>query len=257
MVGIFDSGVGGLTVLDAVRRLLPGLSLRYLADGAHFPYGGRPAAEVEARSLVLTGQLVDEGCRLVVVACNTATSAALPTLRARVAVPIVGMEPALKPALARRTAGKVVVLVTPATARGERLARLCRELDDEQRVLVLPMPGLADLVEAGEIQGERIEGMLRRALADVEPGCLVLGCTHYGFLRPLLQHLVGPEVEILDAAEPVARRVQHQLRAHGLEAPTVGPARIRVSTTGDAAGFEATLTRLRAAGGLSPWPPDP
>jgi glutamate racemase len=248
-VGIFDSGVGGLTVAAALHRLLPALPIRYIADTAFFPYGERSAAEVEARAHALTARLVDEGCALVVVACNTASSAALERLRADFDVPIVGMEPPLKPATERTRSGRVAVLATPGTVSGERLARLRDAHGGDVDVVTLAMPGLADLVEGGEVDGERVQRMLRDALdsAGDDIDEIALGCTHYGFLRPALEAMVDADVEILEAAEPVARRVEHQLRAHGIQVPEGVEQPVRCDATGDIASFAATVERLRAA----------
>jgi glutamate racemase len=258
-VGIFDSGVGGLTVAAAVHSLLPAQPLRYIADTAFFPYGERPPEEVEARSAALTAQLIQEGCGLVVVACNTASSAALERLRAQFpSTPIVGMEPPLKPAAERTRSGRVAVLVTPATARGERLARLQAAYAGGADVVTVPMPGLADLVEAGEVSGERVEQALRRALdgiaaTDGKPvDEVALGCTHYGFLRPALETILGPDVEVIDAAEAVARRVKHQLEAHGFDIPEGIAVPVIATATGDPLAFEATVERLRAALAILP-----
>ena len=255
-VGIFDSGVGGLTVVEALHRLLPSLPIRYIADSAYFPYGERSAEEVETRAAALTTQLVAEGCVLVVVACNTASSAALERLRQRFAVPIVGMEPPLKPAAERTKTGKVAVLATPATVRGERLARLQDAHARAVTVVMVPMPGLADLVERGEIEGERVRTLLRGALDAMarEVDEVALGCTHYGFLRSALEAMLGPGVEVLDAAEPVARHVVRQLAARGIALPDASDpeAIIRCSTTGDVEAFAATVARLRAADALLP-----
>jgi glutamate racemase len=251
MVGVFDSGVGGLTVAAAIRRLMPALPILYIADTAYFPYGERSEEEVSARALALGEQLVELGCNLIVVACNTASSAALEALRARFEVPVVGMEPPLKPAAEHTRSGRVLVLATPSTARGERLQRLHRDHGGDAQIETLPMPGLADLVEAGEIDGPRIEAALASALAGpLAAGTdeIALGCTHYGFLRPALARLLPAGVEVLDAAEPVARRVRQQLEAHGLEIPQGRALHVTCLATGDPQAFAATIERLRAAG---------
>ena len=256
-VGIFDSGVGGLTVAEALHRLLPALPLRYVADTACFPYGDRTDAVVRERALTLSERLVDEGCSLLVVACNTASSAALERLREAVGVPVVGMEPPLKPAVQRSRSGRVAVLVTPGTARGARLARLHDSYGAGAEVETVPTPGLADLVESGEIAGERVEGLLRAALAEpLRRGVdqIALGCTHYGFLRPALERIAGDGVEVVDAAEPVARRARQQLETHRLPLPDgEGEETVICSATGDPQEFAAALGRLRAAG--APLPP--
>ena len=254
-VGVFDSGVGGLTVVAALHHLLPALPVRYIADTTCFPYGERSPEEVAARSLSLGQRLLDEGCALLVVACNTASSAALERLRERFSVPVVGMEPPLKPAVERSRSGHVAVLVTTATAEGQRLARLHDAHAGESRVRTIPMPGLADLVEAGELAGPRVDAILRDALAALRADGIdqvALGCTHYGFLRPAIAAVLGPGVEVIDAAEPVARRVCHQLEAHAIPIATGVPATVACAVSGDPAAFEAALAGLRSAGAELP-----
>jgi glutamate racemase len=254
-VGIFDSGVGGLTVAEALHRLRPSLDIRYLADTAFFPYGGRSDEEVAARALALAARLVQDGADALVVACNTASSAALERLRATFEIPIVGMEPPLKPAVEASATHRVAVLVTPGTARGDRLARLHERFADGARVLTIPMPGLADLVESGEIDGPRVEELLRAALeAPLAEGidAVALGCTHYGFLRPVLSRLLPSGVHIIDAAEPVARRALYVLDQAGHAADAGPPRQVLCYATGDAGALEATLERLRAAGAALP-----
>lgn len=265
---MIDSGVGGLTVIAALHRLLPALPLRYLADTACFPYGDRPPGEVAARVLELSERLIEQGCELLVIACNTASSAALELLRAHLAVPVVGMEPPLKPAVERSRSGRVAVLVTAATADGARLARLHESFAGGSEVRTVALPGLADLVEAGELAGPRVEAILRPALDELRASGVdqvALGCTHYGFLRPALAELLGSDIELVDAAEPVARRVRQQLVAHGLPTGEVAavsavpaspaealPVGVLCSVTGDPAAFAASLERLRAAGAELP-----
>jgi glutamate racemase len=255
--GIFDSGVGGLSVAHALHQLAPGVEIVYLADTAFFPYGTRSAEEIAARSVAIASRLIAEGVDVLVVACNTASSAALDQLREVYALPIVGMEPPLKPAVERSRAGCVAVLATEGTASGERLARLTETYGREARVFTLPMPGLADLVEAGEIEGERVESMLREALLEpVAAGIdeVALGCTHYGFLRPVLGRLVPEAVEVIDAAEPVARRVVWVLQQAGLSLDRAGEAgEVLCYATGDPEPVGRAIERLRASGaGLPP-----
>ena len=251
-VGILDSGVGGLTVASALHRLLPALPIRYVADTAAFPYGERPEALVSDRVLAIGERLVGAGCGLLVVACNTASSAALEALRSAVSAPVVGMEPPLKPAVEASAAGRVLVLATTATARGDRLARLERVHGDGARVETVPMPGLASLVERGVVEGDEVEGMLRAALAgplgrgvDV----IALGCTHYGLLGPTLARLLPPGVRALDAAHAVARRCRDLLAASGgLPAASAAEATVDCRATGDVRRMAAALDRLRESG---------
>ena len=265
-VGIFDSGVGGLSVAEALHRLAPLLPIHYLADTAFFPYGERPAAAIRERAVAMVRRLIDEGANVVVVACNTASSAALERLRAEFSVPIVGMEPPVKPAVERSRSGRVMVLATTGTVSGQRLARLTERHGADADVVTISMPGLADLVEAGEIDGDRVEEMLRRALAaPVAQGVdqVALGCTHYAFLRPVLRRVLPAHVALVDAGEPVARRTLHVIAEAGLNvdsasseppAPEVPAPEITVLcyATGDVAAFESTVGRLRVAGAALP-----
>ncbi|MXZ62071.1 MAG: glutamate racemase [Chloroflexi bacterium] len=250
-VGVLDSGVGGLSVVAAMQRAMPALPVRYIADTARFPYGDRTPDEVAERTLALGARLIDEGCVLLVVACNTASSAALELLRERFDVPIVGMEPPVKPATERTRSGHVAVLATAGTTEGERLARLYESFAGDREVLTVPMPGLADLVEAGEIAGPRVEAILEASATELrahEVDEVALGCTHYAFLRDALSAMLGPDVEIIDTAEPVARRVRQQLEAHRLVLPEGEPVAAECTATGGAGPFEETLARLRATG---------
>lgn len=250
-VGIFDSGVGGLSVTAAIHRLRPALPLRYVADTACFPYGERPPEEIAERSLAIGAGLIEAGARLIVVACNTASSAALEALRERFGVPVVGMEPPLKPAVERSRSGRVALLVTAATAEGARLARLQQTHAGDSRVLTIPMPGLADLVERGEVGGPRVEALLGAALERLPAEGVdevALGCTHYGFVRPALRALLGDGVELIDAAEPVARRVLQQIEEHAIAIPEDGDGMVRCAVSGNADAFAAAVERLRASG---------
>jgi glutamate racemase len=255
-VGIFDSGVGGLSVAEALHRLAPSLPIHYLADTAFFPYGDRTAEEIRDRAVEVVRRLVDEGANVVIVACNTASSAALERLRAEFEVPIVGMEPPVKPAVERSITRKVLVLATAGTVSGQRLARLTERHSGDADVVTIPMPGLADIVEGGEIEGARVEEMLARALHEpVAQGAdqVALGCTHYAFLRPLLRRMLPEHVELVDAGDPVARRTLHVIAQAGLEVDADGPeVEALCYATGDVTAFESTVERLRAAGAALP-----
>ncbi len=254
-VGIFDSGVGGLSVAAALHALAPSLRITYVADTAFFPYGTRSSEDVAARSMALASRLIDAGADVVVVACNTASSAALDRLREVFDVPIVGMEPPLKPAVERSRAHRVAVLATTGTVSGRRLARLTETYGRDTDVYTLPMPGLADLVEAGEVDGERVESMLREALeTPLAEGIdeVALGCTHYAFLRPALSRLVPADVEVIDAAEPVARRVVWVLEQAGRLPEPGAPEPVACYTTSSTEELELTTARLRAAGAALP-----
>jgi glutamate racemase len=211
-IGVFDSGVGGISVLKEIRALLPDADLIYVADSGHCPYGGKSYAEIQARAGAIAGFLVEAGARVVVVACNTATAAAIETLRATFSdVPIVGMEPALKPAAAATRSGVVGVLATGATLGGERFAGLAARFSEGVELLTQACPGLVEQVERGDLDGPATRELLRRYVQPLlarGADTLVLGCTHYPFLREALVDLVGPRVALIDTGAAVARQVE-------------------------------------------------
>jgi len=234
VVAIFDSGVGGLSVAHEIRRALPAEDLLYVADTAYCPYGEKPDAEVRERALAIGRYLQRSGAKLIVVACNTATGAALEDLRAAVPIPVVGLEPAVKIAARATRAKRIGVMATTSTVRSARLARLIREHADGVEVLSQACPGLADLVEDGhlddaalQIRLEELTRPLRKAGVDA----VVLGCTHYAFVAPALSRVLGAGVELVDSAPAIARRVEHLLRENKILA-SAGPGSFRVLTTG-------------------------
>lgn len=254
-IGIFDSGVGGLAVLAEMAALLPGEDYLYYADSAHFPYGDRPAAEVRARAEAVTRDLLALGAKIIVAACNTATSAAIAHLRATFDVPFIGMEPALKPAAERTLTGKVALLVTSATAQGEKLAALIDRHGAEVSVRVVAAPGLAERVEAGDLAGERTRALVRGYVAPaVAAGvdAIALGCTHYAFLRPAIEAEAGAGIAVLEPSAAVARQAARVLEERGLRNPRTAGGRVRYLTSGDEAAFAALRARLRDAGALVP-----
>lgn len=220
MIGIFDSGLGGLSVLAAVARQLPQADLVYLADTAHVPYGAKPDDFIRGRVLAIGRHLVESaGCRLLVVACNTATAAAVNELRRQhPGVPVVGVEPGVKPAAAGSQTRRIAVLATEATARSARLARLIHDHAGAVEVDVVACPGWATRVEALDLDGpafaQEVRGVVEPLLARGADR-LVLGCTHYGFLAGMLAPLAAGRAEIIDVAEPVAQQVVRQAGSLG------------------------------------------
>ena len=234
-VGVFDSGLGGLSVLRELRTLLPGEGLLYYADCAHCPYGERSPAFILDRCTSIVDALVGRGAKVVVVACNTATSVASAELRARYGVPIVGMVPAVKPAAAATRSGRIGVLATPRTVTGEALAGLIREHARGTEVYAVPAPGLVELVEAGQLAGPDVESALRPVIGPLLArgvDTLVLGCTHYPFLRGPMGTLAGSGVALIDSGEAVARRTRDVLATHGLLAQDRDDVRIGLLTSG-------------------------
>jgi glutamate racemase len=238
-------------VLRAVRAALPGADLAYLGDGAHVPYGARPLEEVRGFALGIARFLRAQGANLIVVACNTASAAALKALRQApelAGVPIVGMEPAVKPAAETTRTGVVGVLATPATFQGELYASVIERFAQGVTVLQQVCPGLVQQIEAGALDTPETEAMLR---GWVEPllargiDTLVLGCTHYPFVIPLLERICGPGVRVIDPAPAVARQAARLWGELGLApSSSAPPGRITYYTTGPVAAFERALAQL-------------
>jgi glutamate racemase len=248
-VGVFDSGVGGLSVLRAIRQSHPQQPLIYLADQAHVPYGPRSLQEVQKFATGISRFLLAQGAGLIVVACNTASAAALHHLR-RIfkEVSFVGMEPAVKPAAENTHSGVVGVLATPATFQGALYASVVDRFANGVVVLQDPCLGLVSEIEAGRLQGAQTRRILEKAIKPMlekKVDTLVLGCTHYPFVIPLIQEIAGPEVRVIDPAPAVARQTGRLLDAQGLLLPP-GDERgeIRFFTTGDPDRMRAMLPLL-------------
>lgn len=236
-VAVFDSGVGGLSVLRHLRTLLPDEKLIYFADQAHVPYGSRPASEIVAFCQGATRFFQELGAKIVVLACNTATAAALNELRRRFPdLPFVGMEPAVKPGAAATRTGKVGVLATAGTFESQRYASLMARYAGNVRLYESPCAGLVPLIEAGNLEGPKTRELLQECLdpmlaAGVDT--IVLGCTHYPFVLPLIQDIAGPAVQIIDPAPAVARQAQRVLIGSQLQAPVAGAGNLQAYTSGD------------------------
>jgi len=250
-VGVFDSGVGGLSVLAEIRQLLPAETLHYIADCGHIPYGEKTPAFIRERCQLIAARLHAQGAKALVVACNTATVAAVADLRERYPRwPIVGMEPAVKPAAAATRNGRVGVLATTGTLQSAKFAALLDRFALGVQVLTQPCPGLVEQVERGDLHGPETRRLLQgflEPLLTAECDTLILGCTHYPFLRPLLAELVPPEIILVDTGAAVARRLQSLLaRDARLARGPAGPTRIW--TSGEPADLEAVLPQLWPAG---------
>lgn len=235
-VGVFDSGLGGLSVLREIRAQLPGEHVVYFGDTAHAPYGTKPPEEVMARVRQVMAELARHGAKAVVIACNTATSVAAATLRAESSLPIIGMEPALKPAAELRHGGQVLVMATPLTLRLPKFAALMARYG--AGAIPLPCPGLMELVEQGELDTPAVEDYLTHLLAPYQSAPLdavVLGCTHYVFLRPVLRRLLPPSVALLDGNAGAVRQLRRVLDARGLRRPTETGGQVQLLTSGDPA----------------------
>lgn len=236
-IGVFDSGVGGLSVLHHIRQILPNERLIYVADSAHVPYGDKSPAYIEARSLVLTRYLFSQGADAIVIACNTATAAAAHTLRVKFnKVPIIGMEPAVKPAVAASKSGVVGVLATVGTLESARFAALLEKYAGHVKIVTQGCPGLVEQVERGHLTEADTRKLIERYTAPLlaqGADTLILGCTHYAFLAPLIRDVVGADITLVDTGEAVARQVQRRIQIE-LPQRSSGTAGVEFITSGDA-----------------------
>ncbi|MBI5352078.1 MAG: glutamate racemase [Chloroflexi bacterium] len=252
-IGVFDSGVGGLSVLRAMRELLPNESVIYFGDQGHVPYGPRSMEEIQKFSEGITKFLLEQNCKLIVVACNTASAAALKYLRGRFPdVQFVGMEPAVKPAAEITKTGKVGVLATPATFQGALYASVVERFGAGVEFFQHTCPGLVGQIEKGDLESSATRAILEDALLPMlekNIDTVVLGCTHYPFVIPLIERIVGGNVRVIDPAPSVARQVGRLLEARGMTNEAEKAGRLELFTSGDAAAMEIVLLKLMGEGG--------
>jgi len=244
-IGVFDSGVGGLSVLQHIREALPEANLIYVADSGHVPYGGRSAVFIEARAMALTRFLLSQGAEAIVIACNTATAAAALPLRKQFSkIPFIGMEPAIKPAVAATKSNVVGVLATVGTLESARFAALLDKYGGKVKIVTQGCPGLVELVERGDLHSAEARRLVERYTAPLlEKGAdtFILGCTHYPFLAPLIREVVGEEISLIDTGAAVARELKRRV-------DTELPPRVKLGVVGSetfhtsGAAERATLT---------------
>lgn len=249
-IGVFDSGVGGVSVLRAIRALMPEEDVIYFGDQAHVPYGSRSMEEIQRFSEAITRFLLAAGAKIIVVACNTASAAALQFLRAQFPeIPFVGMEPAVKPAAEHTQSGVVGVLATPATFQGALYASVVERFANGVTLLQHTCPGLVRQIEKGDLDGPETRRILEDALLPMlQQGIdtVVLGCTHYPFVIPLIQEIAGENVRVIDPAPAVARQTRRVLEARGTKRPEGGRGWVRVFTSGSVTELRSLLPRLLA-----------
>ena len=246
-IGVFDSGVGGLSVLGEIRALLPNESLLYVADSGHVPYGEKSPEFIRQRCGLIAEHLLAQGAKALVLACNTATAAGVAELRERYPMlPIIGMEPAVKPAAAATRSGVVGVLATTGTLKSAKFAALLDRFASDVRVITQPCPGLVECIEAGELDTPATAALLQgfvRPLLDEGCDTLILGCTHYPFIKPLLRRLLPESVSLIDTGAAVARHLQRLLGERDLLAQ--GPAHAaRFWSSATPAAMQAVLPQL-------------
>ena len=219
-IGIFDSGAGGLSVYRELVKVLPRERYLYFSDNAHCPYGEKTAAYIQERGRTITEVLLGLGADIIVVACNTATAAAIATLRAEYpGVPFIGMEPAVKPAALGTRSGVIGVLATAGTLKGSKYLNTRGLYQDNVKIVEHVGQGFVELVENGILDGPEAEATVRASLQpllDAGADTIVLGCTHYPFLQPLIERLAGPEVKVIDPAPAVARQTVRILQERGI-----------------------------------------
>jgi len=247
-IGIFDSGVGGLSVLRHIRKQLPSHPIFYLADQLHVPYGPRTLEEVRSFSIAITRFLLEKGARVIVVACNTASAAALHTLRETFpGIPFVGMEPAVKPAASHTTSGVVGVLATPATFQGELFASVVERFAQGIKILKSTCPGLVEEIEAGRVNGSRTQEILHQALDPMlkqNVDTIVLGCTHYPFAIDQIKDIVGTGVEVIDPSPAIARQTERILNQMGWRGNQDLATEIQIYTSGSVVALQHLLPKL-------------
>jgi len=246
-IGVFDSGVGGLSVLRDIRRELWNEDLLYVADSVHAPYGDKPAKFIEARSVAIAEFLMHQQAKAMVVACNTATSAAVAELRARFPVPIIAMEPAVKPAVARTQSGVVGVMATRRTVASENFLNLLERFGGGTEIVVQPCPGLAERVEEGDLSGHNTRSLLEQYVTPLlERGAdtIVLGCTHYPFLQTLIQAITGPDIAIIDPGEAIARELRRRLAYAGVLSTAERPGSERFWTSDSPENAQTVISQL-------------
>jgi glutamate racemase len=245
-VGIFDSGVGGLSVLREIHRVLPAESVFYVADSANAPWGDKPPAFVRERGLKIARFLISQGIKAVVIGSNTGTAGSAEALRNALTIPVVGIEPGIKPAVAATRSGVVGAIVPAAVGESDRLASLLDRFGSEVKVIIQPVPGLVEHIEAGDLEGPELRRMVEgfiRPMLKAGADTIVLGSTHYVFLKPLLAQLAGSNVALIETGEAVARQLAHVLEEANLKADGVEP-RERFWTSGDPDASQRVMTAL-------------
>ena len=245
-IGVFDSGVGGLSMLRHIRQLLPNERLIYVADSAHVPYGEKSREYIEARSLAIARFLQQQGADAIVVACNTASAASASTLRSRFDLPVIAMEPAVKPAVSATRSGIVGVLATTGTLASARFAALLERYAGEVEIVTQGCPGLVEQIETGELNSVHTRALIARytePLLARGADTLILGCTHYPFLASLISEVVGSNIVLVDTGAAVARQLQRRIQSELLSRIS-GAASVQFFTSGDVAQASRIMSLL-------------
>jgi len=248
LIGVFDSGVGGLSILDEALRQLPNHDYLYFADSANAPYGEKPPEWIAERSLAVCQSLAEAGCQAIVVACNTATAEAIQGIRAELkTIPIIGVEPGIKPAALQSQKGLVGVLATEATLKSDKFNALLATLPGDCRFIKQAGAGLVPLIESGQLNAPETAALLAQHLEPMRTAgvdTLVLGCTHYPFLMPLILSHLGSSVLIVDTGEAVVRQLARQLEVHRIQSEAAGRRSVLLISTADGARLHSMAMQL-------------
>lgn len=250
MIGIFDSGIGGLSVFREIRRLMPDEDYVYFSDSAHCPYGGKTRDYIIERCRYIVSMLLEKGCDTIVIACNTASSAAAATLREEYAdIPVIAMEPAVKPAAESTESGIIGILATAGTLKGEKYLKMKQRFSDRVKILEHVGEGFVELVEAGEFTGshaEEVVGASLKPLLDAGADVIALGCTHYPFLMETIRRIAGDGVRIIDPAPAVARHLKEVMdeNAKRKAGSPKGSGHIELLSSGSTEELERMFSRL-------------
>ena len=245
-VGIFDSGVGGLSVLREIRAALPAESIDYVADSANAPWGDKPPGFVRERGLAIARFLLTQGVKAIVIGSNTGTAGSAEALRSTLSIPVIGIEPGIKPAVRATKTGVVGAIVPAAVSESDRLASLLDRFGGDVRVIIQPVPGLVEHIEDADLDGTELRRMVEsyiRPMLDAGADAIVLGSTHYVFLKPLITEIAGEHVSLIETGAAVARQLTRVLDERGLRAAG-GDARERFWTSGDPARSQHVISAL-------------
>ncbi|MDX8402850.1 MAG: glutamate racemase [Mariprofundaceae bacterium] len=246
-IGVFDSGVGGLSVLKHIHHQLPAEHLIYVADSAYMPYGSLNSDVIQARCRLIADFFIHHGAKTMVVACNTATAVAIENLRQYVQIPVIGMEPAVKPAVYATRSGVIGVLATSGTLASEKFSSLVKRFGSSAKVVFQPGEGLVEQVEAGDFESDKTRDILKRHLKPLikqHVDTLVLGCTHYPFLIPLIREIVGEHVVILDTGDAIAAELKRQLEMASLLVSGDGKGCVEFFSSADAMVAQSMISHL-------------
>ncbi|MEQ1599360.1 MAG: glutamate racemase [Methylotenera sp.] len=246
-IGVMDSGVGGISVLKHIHALLPHESLMYVADSKYAPYGNKTAEEITARCMILADFLMSQNVKALVVACNTATAAAIDELRETFNIPIIGMEPAVKPAAEASKNGIIGVLATVGTLKSAQFAGLLEAYGRDVKVVTQACVGLVECIERGELDATETKALIRQYTAPLlaeGADTIVLGCTHYPFVKQTIQEIVGDKITLIDTGAAVAKQLKNKLEEKGLLSESLEKAEVHFWTNSEAENAEQVTEKL-------------